>query len=153
MSGGDVRGWTPDVAAILWRRMLSALGDVNTLENPLLHEQVFQYLLDLSTTMTKVNQLKLCHSLFKWKLFTNKNIIFLDISKSRYGRRRDICISWTSTTNFCDFALVFSGKLKKCYQIAFWLKKYFLIIKMNKMIMIISILLLGPEFTKSLQKW
>jgi len=55
MSGGDVRGWTPDVAAILWRRMLSALGDVNTLENPLLHEQVFQYLLDLSTTMTKVN--------------------------------------------------------------------------------------------------
>lgn len=56
MSGGDVRGWTPDVAAILWRRMLSALGDVNSLENPLLHEQVFQYLLDLSTTMTKVNQ-------------------------------------------------------------------------------------------------
>ncbi|XP_026816588.1 ral GTPase-activating protein subunit alpha-1 isoform X1 [Rhopalosiphum maidis] len=56
MSGGDVRGWTPDVAAILWRRMLSALGDVNTLENPLLHEQVFQYLLDLSTTMTKIYQ-------------------------------------------------------------------------------------------------
>jgi len=65
MSGGDVRGWTPDVAAILWRRMLSALGDVNTLENPLLHEQVFQYLLDLSTTMTKVNQYKLFHSFFK----------------------------------------------------------------------------------------
>lgn len=54
MSGGEVRGWTPDVAAILWRRMLSALGDVNTLENPVLHEQVFQYLLDLNATMTKV---------------------------------------------------------------------------------------------------
>jgi hypothetical protein len=55
MSGGEIKGWTPDVAAILWRRMLSALGDVNTLENPVLHEQVFQYLLDLNTTMTKVN--------------------------------------------------------------------------------------------------
>ncbi|XP_050439323.1 ral GTPase-activating protein subunit alpha-1 isoform X2 [Adelges cooleyi] len=56
MSGGDVRGWTPDVAAILWRRMLGALGDVNTLENPVLHEQVFQYLLDLNATMTKIYQ-------------------------------------------------------------------------------------------------
>lgn len=56
MSGGEVRGWTPDVAAILWRRMLSALGDLNTLENPVLHEQVFQRLLDLNSTMTKVNQ-------------------------------------------------------------------------------------------------
>jgi len=75
MSGGDVRGWTPDVAAILWRRMLSALGDVNTLENPLLHEQVFQYLLDLSTTMTKVN----CRSYIIFFLDKNclKNIYFL----------------------------------------------------------------------------
>lgn len=56
MSGGEIRGWTPDVAAILWRRMLSALGDLNTLENPVLHEQVFQRLLDLNSTMTKVNQ-------------------------------------------------------------------------------------------------
>lgn len=56
MSGGEVRGWTPDVAAILWRRMLSALGDVNLLENPILHERVFQYLLDLNATMTKVNE-------------------------------------------------------------------------------------------------
>lgn len=56
MSGGEVRGWTPDVAAILWCRMLSALGDVNALENPVLHEQVLQYLLDLNATMTKVNQ-------------------------------------------------------------------------------------------------
>ncbi|VVC33952.1 Hypothetical protein CINCED_3A022064 [Cinara cedri] len=56
MSGGEVRGWTPDVAAILWRRMLSALGDVNLLENPILHERVFQYLLDLNETMTKIYQ-------------------------------------------------------------------------------------------------
>lgn len=55
MSGGEVVGWTPDVSAILWCRMLSALGDVNTLENPALHEQVFQYLLDLNSTMGKVN--------------------------------------------------------------------------------------------------
>ncbi|XP_050530859.1 ral GTPase-activating protein subunit alpha-1 isoform X4 [Daktulosphaira vitifoliae] len=54
MSGGDIRGWTPDVAAILWRRMLGALGDINALENPVLHEQVFKYLLDLNTIMTKI---------------------------------------------------------------------------------------------------
>jgi len=89
MSGGDVRGWTPDVAAILWRRMLSALGDVNTLENPLLHEQVFQYLLDLSTTMTKVKSIEVCYSFLN--LYTS--VFFIDISKPRNGRRRDICVS------------------------------------------------------------
>jgi len=61
MSGGEIKGWTPDVAAILWRRMLSALGNVNKLENPILHEQVFQFLLDLNTTMTRVK-------IFKYKI-------------------------------------------------------------------------------------
>lgn len=54
MTGGEIVGWTPDVAIILWYKMLSALGDINSLENPVLHEQIFQYLLDLNTTMTKV---------------------------------------------------------------------------------------------------
>lgn len=58
MSGGETKGWTPDVAFKLWHRMLIALGNVNTLENILLHEKVFQYLLDLNSTMTKVNKIK-----------------------------------------------------------------------------------------------
>lgn len=54
MSGGTVRGWLPDVAVVLWRRMLGALGDVNSLQDPLLHAQVFQYLVELMDTLTKV---------------------------------------------------------------------------------------------------
>lgn len=65
MSGGEVKGWTPDVAALLWRRMLGALGDVNKLENPNLHEQLFRFLLDLYEIMTKVSKPvhhKMCYS-------------------------------------------------------------------------------------------
>lgn len=54
MSGGQVRGWLPDVAVVLWRRMLGALGDVNCLQDPMLHAQVFQYLVELGDTLNKV---------------------------------------------------------------------------------------------------
>ncbi|XP_075222670.1 putative Rho GTPase-activating protein CG5521 [Lycorma delicatula] len=54
MSGGSVRGWLPDVAVVLWRRMLGALGDVNCLKDPNLHTQVFQYLVELFETMIKI---------------------------------------------------------------------------------------------------
>ncbi|PSN32061.1 Ral GTPase-activating protein subunit alpha-2, partial [Blattella germanica] len=40
MAGGSVRGWLPDVAVVLWRRMLGALGDVNQLSDPALHNQI-----------------------------------------------------------------------------------------------------------------
>ena len=32
MSGGAVKGWLPDVAVVLWRRMLGSLGDVTPLQ-------------------------------------------------------------------------------------------------------------------------
>lgn len=54
--GGTVRGWLPDVAVILWKRMLGALGDVNQIANPKLHAQVFDYLVKLTDTLIKIKQ-------------------------------------------------------------------------------------------------
>ncbi|XP_069689068.1 probable Rho GTPase-activating protein CG5521 isoform X3 [Periplaneta americana] len=54
MAGGSVRGWLPDVAVVLWRRMLGALGDVNQLAHPALHNQVFEYLVELCDTLSKI---------------------------------------------------------------------------------------------------
>ncbi|XP_015110729.1 probable Rho GTPase-activating protein CG5521 isoform X8 [Diachasma alloeum] len=54
MAGGNVRGWLPDVAVVLWRRMLSALGDVNNIQDPVLHGQVMEYLVQLTQTLIKI---------------------------------------------------------------------------------------------------
>ncbi|CAL7949772.1 unnamed protein product [Xylocopa violacea] len=54
MAGGGVRGWLPDVAVVLWRRMLSALGDVNNIQDPNLHGQVMNYLVQLTQTLIKI---------------------------------------------------------------------------------------------------
>ncbi|XP_037086533.1 ral GTPase-activating protein subunit alpha-1-like [Pollicipes pollicipes] len=54
MSGGTLRGWMPDVAVVLWRRMLGALGDVNRIQSPAVHAQVFDYLIELSETLVKI---------------------------------------------------------------------------------------------------
>lgn len=56
MAGGGVRGWLPDVAVVLWRRMLSALGDVNNIQDPTLHGQVMDYLVQLTHTLIKVRK-------------------------------------------------------------------------------------------------
>lgn len=54
MAAGSIRGWLPDVAVVLWRRMLGALGDVNRLPDPSLHAQVFEYLVELWETLFKI---------------------------------------------------------------------------------------------------
>ncbi|XP_012235826.1 probable Rho GTPase-activating protein CG5521 isoform X4 [Linepithema humile] len=54
MAGGGVRGWLPDVAVVLWRRMLSALGDVNNIHDPVLHGQVMDYFVQLTQTLIKI---------------------------------------------------------------------------------------------------
>ncbi|KAJ8941931.1 hypothetical protein NQ318_013264 [Aromia moschata] len=54
--GGAVRGWLPDVAVILWRRMLGALGDVNRVAEPQLHAQAFEYLVRLSETLIRIQR-------------------------------------------------------------------------------------------------
>ncbi|XP_046401703.1 probable Rho GTPase-activating protein CG5521 isoform X2 [Ischnura elegans] len=54
MGGGTVRGWLPDVAVVLWRRMLGALGDVNALRDPALHARVFEHFIELCETLIKI---------------------------------------------------------------------------------------------------
>ncbi|XP_043246445.1 ral GTPase-activating protein subunit alpha-1-like [Amphibalanus amphitrite] len=56
MSGGTLRGWMPDVAVVLWRRMLGALGNVNHIQSPTVHAQVFDYLIELSETLVKIEE-------------------------------------------------------------------------------------------------
>lgn len=54
MAGGTVPGWTPDVAVVLWQRMLGSLGDVNKIDDPDIHAFVFDYLCDLQDTLFRV---------------------------------------------------------------------------------------------------
>ncbi|XP_071516521.1 ral GTPase-activating protein subunit alpha-1 isoform X2 [Panulirus ornatus] len=54
MSGGTVRGWLPDVAVVLWRRVLGLLGDPNDVASPLIHAQIFKYLSELMDTLVKL---------------------------------------------------------------------------------------------------
>lgn len=54
--GGTARGWLPDVAAVMWKRMLGALGDVNKILNPKLHAQVLKHLVDITESLIKIRQ-------------------------------------------------------------------------------------------------
>lgn len=56
LTGGTARGWLPDVAAIMWKRMLGALGDVNKILNPKLHAQVFKHLNEITESLIKIRQ-------------------------------------------------------------------------------------------------
>lgn len=77
MAGGGVRGWLPDVAVVLWRRMLSALGDVNNIQDPTLHGQVMDYLVQLTQTLIKVRIVKMLKYALKLKkLVARPTIIY-----------------------------------------------------------------------------
>ena len=52
--GGKAKGWLPDVAVIMWRRMLGALGDPNEVHNPQIHAAIFDYLVELGSVLIKV---------------------------------------------------------------------------------------------------
>jgi len=54
LAGGTAKGWLPDVAAVMWRRMLGALGDVNKILNPKLHAEVFRYLVNITESLIKI---------------------------------------------------------------------------------------------------
>lgn len=54
LAGGNAKGWLPDVAAIMWRRMLGSLGDVNKILNPKLHAEVFRYLVNITDSLIKI---------------------------------------------------------------------------------------------------
>ena len=54
MSGGGVKGWLPDVAVVLWRRMLGALGNINRIADTVIHAQIYKYLIELFEVMVKI---------------------------------------------------------------------------------------------------
>ncbi|CAD7084282.1 unnamed protein product [Hermetia illucens] len=54
--GGSASGWLPDVAAIMWKRMLGSLGDVNSIPKPELHAQVFKYLVEMTTNLIRIKK-------------------------------------------------------------------------------------------------
>ncbi|XP_058847686.1 ral GTPase-activating protein subunit alpha-1 isoform X7 [Acipenser ruthenus] len=54
MAGGTLTGWHADVATVMWRRMLGILGDVNSIKDPEIHAQVFDYLCELWQSLAKI---------------------------------------------------------------------------------------------------
>lgn len=56
LMGGTTRGWLPDVAAVMWKRMLGSLGDVNQIVNPKLHATVFRHLINITISLIKIVQ-------------------------------------------------------------------------------------------------
>lgn len=54
IAGGNLTGWHPDSAAVLWRRILGVLGDVNNIQSPKIHAKVFGYLYELWYKLAKI---------------------------------------------------------------------------------------------------
>ncbi|XP_023374157.1 ral GTPase-activating protein subunit alpha-2 [Otolemur garnettii] len=54
IAGGSLAGWYPDSAAVLWRRVLGILGDVNNIQSPKIHAKVFGYLYELWYKLAKI---------------------------------------------------------------------------------------------------
>ncbi|XP_041105407.1 ral GTPase-activating protein subunit alpha-2-like isoform X5 [Polyodon spathula] len=54
IAGGSLTGWHPDSAAVLWRRVLGILGDVNRIQCPKIHAKVFLCLYELWHKLAKI---------------------------------------------------------------------------------------------------
>ncbi|KAM6144405.1 ral GTPase-activating protein subunit alpha-2 isoform 2-T2 [Erethizon dorsatum] len=54
VAGGNLTGWHPDSAAVLWRRILGILGDVNNIQSPKIHAKVLGYLCELWYKLAKI---------------------------------------------------------------------------------------------------
>ncbi|XP_067900497.1 ral GTPase-activating protein subunit alpha-2 isoform X3 [Heterodontus francisci] len=54
IAGGNLTGWHADAAAVLWRRILGILGDVNCIRCPKIHALVFEYLYELWHKLSKI---------------------------------------------------------------------------------------------------
>lgn len=73
MAGGSLTGWHADVATVMWRRMLGILGDVNTIKDPEIHAQVFDYLCELWQNLAKVHVYVHTHTHARASLWNNKH--------------------------------------------------------------------------------
>ncbi|XP_043916093.1 ral GTPase-activating protein subunit alpha-2 [Protopterus annectens] len=54
IAGGGLTGWHQDSAAVLWRRILGILGDVNNISCPKIHAKLFGYLHELWHKLAKI---------------------------------------------------------------------------------------------------
>ncbi|XP_073484248.1 ral GTPase-activating protein subunit alpha-2 isoform X2 [Aquarana catesbeiana] len=54
IAGGNLAGWHADSAAVLWRRILGILGDVNNIQSAQIHAKVFGYLYELWYKLAKI---------------------------------------------------------------------------------------------------
>uniref|UniRef100_A0ACB8EC20 Ral GTPase-activating protein subunit alpha-2 n=1 Tax=Sphaerodactylus townsendi TaxID=933632 RepID=A0ACB8EC20_9SAUR len=54
IAGGNLIGWHPDSTAVLWRRILGILGDVNDIQSPKIHARIFEYLYVLWYKLAKI---------------------------------------------------------------------------------------------------
>ncbi|XP_078412512.1 ral GTPase-activating protein subunit alpha-2 isoform X4 [Cetorhinus maximus] len=54
IAGGNLTGWHADAAAVLWRRILGILGDVNCIRCPKIHALVFEHLYELWHKLAKI---------------------------------------------------------------------------------------------------
>lgn len=61
MSGGTRIGWHPDVAVVVWRRLLCILGDINQISDPRLHWVVLECLWAIWQMLAKVRYRDLIH--------------------------------------------------------------------------------------------
>ena len=57
LMGGDLVGWTSDVAVVIWKRLLGSLGNINKIRDPEIHAQVYDYLVHLTNTLIKVKNI------------------------------------------------------------------------------------------------
>lgn len=55
LAGGTVQGWMPDVAVVMWRRMLGSLGNINQIEDADNHGTVYEELASFVDLLNKVN--------------------------------------------------------------------------------------------------
>ncbi|XP_022698590.1 ral GTPase-activating protein subunit alpha-1-like isoform X3 [Varroa jacobsoni] len=56
LAGGSQKGWCPEVAAVLWRRMLCSLGNINQIADPHIQCKIMEQLAELSETLLKVRE-------------------------------------------------------------------------------------------------
>jgi len=90
MAGGHKSGWFPDVAVALWRRLLGILGDVNKIEDGVIHELVFSYLLELWGVLFKVSVCGVCGAVsFCCQLIHNAGLPTL---RCRVGQHFNLCL-------------------------------------------------------------
>ncbi|XP_053567986.1 ral GTPase-activating protein subunit alpha-2 isoform X2 [Bombina bombina] len=54
IAGGNLSGWHADSAAVLWRRILGILGDLNNIQSTKIHAKVFGYLYELWFKLAKI---------------------------------------------------------------------------------------------------